>query len=71
MIVLEILKLFIETVVMFLCSILKAMFSVSDAVDSIKTEMIAAVFGVSVGAASFILLLFGVVSFLFTRFKER
>ena len=70
MIIVEFFKLLIETIAMFFTSILKAMFEVSDAVDSVKFEMIAAVLGVSAGFVSVVFTIIGVVSFIIKRIQD-
>ena len=71
MAIIELLNLLLTTVATLFIEMIKAMFTVSNAVDSVKEGMIAAVLGVSVGFVSFASLLFGIVSFLVKHFGNR
>ena len=66
--IIEILNLLFTTVATFFVSTIKVMFSISNAVDSVKEGMVAAVLGVSVGFISLVSLLITIIKFLVKHF---
>lgn len=66
----EIVILLLETIGTLFISMLKAMFAVSDSVDTVKYGFVAAVLGVSIGFVTVVVTIITIVSLIIKILKE-